>query len=52
MPASICSTLPYEILQKNENDYSAVFISILVHLFPINLNINFYYAVKIIEMMK
>jgi hypothetical protein len=33
----------YKLPQKNENDYSELYISILMHLFPINLNINCYY---------
>jgi hypothetical protein len=42
MPASISSTLQYTLLQKNENNYNELFISILVQLFPVNLNINCY----------
>jgi hypothetical protein len=52
MPSSICSTLQYKLLEKNENDYNELFISILVHLFPVNLDINCYYAIKIIEMIR
>jgi hypothetical protein len=52
MPASICTILQYKLPQKNENNYSELFISILVHLFPINLNINCYYAIKITETIK
>jgi hypothetical protein len=36
----------------NEKDYNELFISVLALLLPINLNINSYYAVKIIEMIK
>jgi hypothetical protein len=51
MHVSICSTLQYKLPQKNENNYKElrVFISILANLFPINLNINCYYAIRIIE---
>jgi hypothetical protein len=52
MPASICCILPYKLLQKNENDHSALFISVLAHLFPVNLNSNCYYAIKIIEVIR
>jgi hypothetical protein len=52
MPTSIHSTLQYKLPQKNENDYNELFISILTHLLPINLNINCHYAVKTIEMIK
>jgi hypothetical protein len=52
MPAPVRSTLQYKLPQKNENDYNELFISILAHLFPINLNINCYYAIKIIETIK
>jgi hypothetical protein len=38
--ASIRSTSQHELPQKNEHDYTELFISILAHLFPINLNIN------------
>jgi hypothetical protein len=38
--------------QKNENDYNKLFILTLAYLFPVNLNIYFYYAVKTIEMIK
>jgi hypothetical protein len=51
MPASIRSTLQYKLPQKNENDYNELFISVLAHLFLINLNIN-YYDIKIIETIK
>jgi hypothetical protein len=51
MPASIRSTLQYKLPQMNENDYNELFISILAHLFPINLNI-YYCAIKIIETIK
>jgi hypothetical protein len=49
MSTSIPSTLQYKFPQKNENDKNEVFISILAHMFPINLNINCYYAIKNIE---
>jgi hypothetical protein len=52
MPASIRSTLQYTFLQKNENDYNELFTSILAHLFPINLNINYCYAIEVSEMIK
>jgi hypothetical protein len=52
MPASIRPTLQYMLLQKNENDYSELFIPVLAHLLPINLNINCYYGIKIIETIK
>jgi hypothetical protein len=52
IPASIRSTLQYKLLQKNENDYNALFILILAHLFPIDLNINYYYAIKNTETIK
>jgi hypothetical protein len=52
MPASVCSTLQYRLPQKNENNYNELFISILAQLFPINLNINCYYAIKTIETIK
>jgi hypothetical protein len=38
---------PYKLPQKNENDYNELFISILAHMFPINLNTDCYYAIKI-----
>jgi hypothetical protein len=44
MPASIRSTF--------QNGYNQLFISILAYLFPINLNINCYYAIKVIETIK
>jgi hypothetical protein len=37
---------------QNENDYNEIFISILAHESPINLNINCYYAIKITETIK
>jgi hypothetical protein len=43
------ATLQYKLPQKNENNYNELFISILEHLFLINLNINCDYTVKIIE---
>jgi hypothetical protein len=52
MPASIRCTLIYKLPWKNENDCSELFISILAHLFPINLNINCYYGIMIIEMVE
>jgi hypothetical protein len=52
MPASIHSTLQYKLPQKNENDYNELFISMLAHLFPISLNINCYYVIKVIQMIK
>jgi hypothetical protein len=48
MPASICTTLQYMLRQKNENDYSELFVSVLAHLLPIDLNINCNYSIKII----
>jgi hypothetical protein len=42
----------YKLPQKNENDYSELFISIFVHLCPINLYINCYCADKSIETIK
>jgi hypothetical protein len=52
MLTPIRSTLWYKIPQKNENDYKELFISNLANLFHINLNINYYYAIKIIETIK
>jgi hypothetical protein len=52
MPASMRSTLQYKLPQKNDNDYNKLFISILAHLFLINLNMNCYYGIKIIETIK
>jgi hypothetical protein len=52
MSASIHCTPQYKLPQENENDYNELFISILAHVFPINLNINCYYVIKIIEMIK
>jgi hypothetical protein len=52
MPVSVHSTLQYNLPEKNENDYYELYISILAHLFPIDLNINCYHAIKIIEMIK
>jgi hypothetical protein len=49
MPVSIRSTLRYKLVQKNDNNYKELFISILAHSFPINLNVNLYYAINIIE---
>jgi hypothetical protein len=43
---------PIKLPQKNKNDYNELFISILAHIFPINFNINCYYAIKIIETIK
>jgi hypothetical protein len=39
MPASIRSTLQRKLPQRNENDYSELFISILAHLFPVNFTL-------------
>jgi hypothetical protein len=52
MPASIGSTLQYKLPRRYEKDYSELFISILVHVFAVNLNISCYCAIKIIEMIK
>jgi hypothetical protein len=52
MPVPIRCTCQYKLPQKNENDYNELFISILAHLYPINLNINSYYVIKIIQMIK
>jgi hypothetical protein len=52
MLVSIHCTLQYKLPQKKENYYNELFISILVHFFPIHLNINCYYDIKVIEMMK
>jgi hypothetical protein len=41
-----------KLLQKDENVYNELFISMLAHLLPINLNTNCYYSTKIIEMFK
>jgi hypothetical protein len=50
----LSSTLQYKVTQKTGNDYNELLMCILisVHLFPINLNINCYYAMKFIEMIK
>jgi hypothetical protein len=52
MPGSIRSTLQYSLPQKNKKDYNELFISIWAHLFPINVNIHCYYAIKITEKLK
>jgi hypothetical protein len=52
VPASIHSAHQYKLPQRKESDYSELFISALAHLFPINLNINCCYAIKIIETIK
>jgi hypothetical protein len=52
MSASIRCTLQYNLPQKNENEYDGLFISILAHLFPVNLTIQCYYAIKITEALK
>jgi hypothetical protein len=52
MRVSIRSTIQYKLPQQEENDNNELFISILAHLFPSNLHINCYYAIKIIKTIK